>query len=85
MRIYNPDQVAELKRLCASQLTSQLRETNCLQYLNLAFKYNLSELKTGAMEVFFANRQQILRSTATKTAGDYSAIPRDFLEALQLL
>ena len=77
--------MAELKRLCASQLNSQLGETTCLQYLNLAFKYNLPELKTGAMEVFFANKQQILRSKATKTAGNYSAIPRDFLEALQLL
>ena len=77
--------MAELKRLCASQLTSQLGETYCLQYLNLAFKYNLPQLKTKAMEVFFANKQQILSSAATAAAGDYSAIPRDFLEALQLL
>jgi hypothetical protein len=77
--------VAELKRLCASQLTSQLRETNCLQYLNLAFKYNLPELKTGAMKVFFTHDQQNQRSAAMAAAGDYSAIPRDFLEALQLL
>jgi hypothetical protein len=37
------------------------------------------------MEVFFTNRQQILRNKATKMVGKCSAIPRDFLEVMQLL
>jgi hypothetical protein len=67
--------------LCQAYL--QLVNSNCLQYLNLAYKFRLKSLRVHAMEHFFANKKKILDSKPDVAQWEF--IPKDVLEALDLL
>ncbi len=56
---------------------------NCLEYLNAAFKYDLKALKSGGMEEFFSNRNQLQKQA--KEGKQLDGIPQDILESMGLL
>jgi hypothetical protein len=65
----------------------QLSDTNCLDYLNLAYRYNLRGLQVAAVESFFARKQHViqLHVTQPRDVEEYESIPLDVLEAMGLL
>jgi hypothetical protein len=54
-----------------------------LEYLNAAFKYDLKALKSGGMEEFFSNRNQLQKQA--KEGKQLDGIPQDILESMGLL
>ena len=67
-------QIQELKELCGSVMEEKLCEANCLQFLNLAFRYNMRNLQKSAGDLLQKNKAKILKAT-TPTPGAVSAIP----------
>jgi len=60
-----------------------LTPQTCLEYLNVAYRYSLQPLKNSAIELFYANKKTIIQGKPN--AGHVGSIPRDVLEAMELL
>jgi len=61
----------------------QLCEANCLQFLNLAYRYNMRNLRKSAGDLMMKNKAKILKATPP-TAEAMSAIPEAVREFLGL-
>ncbi len=57
--------------------------SNCLEYLNLGCKYDVGQLKAAAMEMYFANKKELL-VTAQRDPAKYASISPDVLECMGL-
>ena len=49
-------QIAGLKAVCADVLIRELRVDNCLELLDMAYKYNIGDLKRPASDLLIINR-----------------------------
>jgi len=58
-------QIAGLKEICGLHLVSSLAKENCLELLNLAYKYDIKNLKRLCIDLFVPNRKEILQQTSS--------------------
>ena len=76
-------QIAGLKEVCVDLLVKKLRVDNCLELLNLAYKYNIKPLKRQAIDLLVPNRKQVLAKVQNLSAA-CGSIPQDAWELLGL-
>ena len=75
-------QVAELKDVCSKQFTKKLTTATCLEVLNVACKYDLTDLASSCMRLFYANEKELLQQAGQTT---YESIPRDLQKIMGLI
>ena len=76
-------QIAGLKEVCVDLLVKKLRVDNCLELLNLAYKYNIKPLKRQAIDLLVPNRKKVLAKVQNLSAA-CGSIPQDAWELLGL-
>ena len=76
-------QIAGLKEFCVDLLVKKLSVNNCLELLNLSYKYTIKPLKRQATDLLFSNRKQALVGVRNLEAV-CGSIPHDVRELLGL-
>jgi len=76
-------QIMGLKELSINLLMKNVTVENCLQMMNVAFKYNVNCMKTKCNDVFVRNRCKVMEMAAGKNLTHVvSHVPKDALELL---
>jgi hypothetical protein len=60
-------QIEGLKEICDNLLVKQVTVENCLRMMDMAFQYNVKNLKAKCNTVFAKNRKQVLAKTRNPT------------------
>jgi len=74
-------QIEGLKEICDNLLVKQVTVENCLRMMDMAFQYNVKNLKAKCNTVFAKNRKQVLAKTRNPTKI-LSHVPMTVLELL---
>ena len=75
-------QMEALEDYCKEILINTLSVANCLELLILAYKYNITPLKSLAAALLVPNKEQALQANAEKLPDALTTIPKDVLEVL---